>query len=57
MEIDDCIEAIKTVRQMPFIDSRRVGLMGTSHGAQLSSRLVSRVDASGVILCAPRRWI
>jgi acetyl esterase/lipase len=53
MEIDDCVEAIKTLRQMPFIDSRRVGLMGTSHGAQLSSRLVSRVDSSGVILCAP----
>jgi acetyl esterase/lipase/Cu/Ag efflux protein CusF len=52
-EIDDTIEAVKMVRRMPFIDSRRVGLMGGSHGANLSSRMISRVDVQGAVLCAP----
>jgi len=53
VEFDDSVEAVKTVRKFPFIDPSRVGLMGGSHGAQVSSRVVSRVDASGAILCAP----
>ena len=53
IETDDSIEAIKTVRQLPFIDPARVGLMGGSHGANEASKLISRVDASGAVLCAP----
>jgi dipeptidyl aminopeptidase/acylaminoacyl peptidase len=52
-ETDDSIEAVKAVRKMPFIDPTRVGLMGGSHGANVSSRLLSRVDTKGAILCAP----
>ncbi len=54
-ETDDSIEAVKAVRRLPFIDPARVGLMGGSHGANVSSRLVSRVDVKGAILCARRR--
>ena len=53
IEFDDSVEAIRTVRKFPFIDPDRVGLMGGSHGAQVGSRVVSRVDLSGAILCAP----
>jgi len=38
---------------MPFIDNGRISVMGGSHGANVSSRLVSRVDAARAVLCAP----
>jgi dipeptidyl aminopeptidase/acylaminoacyl peptidase len=53
IEFDDTVEAIKTVRKLPFVDPRRVGYMGGSHGAQVGARVVSRVDLAGAILCAP----
>jgi alpha-L-fucosidase 2 len=53
IEIEDTLEAVKAVRKMPFIDPVRVGLMGGSHGANVASRLLSRVDTKGAILCAP----
>ncbi len=53
VEIDDCVAAFQTLRKLPYIDSNRIGLLGGSHGANLASRLASRVDACGVILCAP----
>src|SRR5262249_30657925 len=53
IEFDDSFEAIKAARTLPFVDPRRVGLLGGSHGAQVSSRLVSRIDVSGAVLCAP----
>ena len=53
IETDDTVEAIKTVRQLPFIDPARLGLMGGSHGANVGSKVISRVDTSGAVLCAP----
>lgn len=53
IEFDDSVQAVKAVRELPFVDRYRVGLMGGSHGAQVSSRVVSRVDVSGAVLCAP----
>jgi endo-1,4-beta-xylanase len=53
IETDDTIEAIKTVRRLPFIDPARVGLMGGSHGANVASKVISRADTSGAVLCAP----
>ena len=53
IETDDTIEAIKTVRQLPFIDPARVGLIGGSHGGNVGSKVISRVDTKGAILCAP----
>ncbi len=53
IETDDTVEAIKAVRKLPFIDGRRVGLWGASHGANVSSRVIARADLRGAILCAP----
>jgi endo-1,4-beta-xylanase len=53
IEFDDSVEAVKAARKLPFVDPNRVGLVGGSHGAQVSSRVVSRVDVSGAVLCAP----
>ena len=44
---------MKAARAYPFVDPKRVGYIGGSHGAQLGTRIVSRVDLSGAILCAP----
>jgi enterochelin esterase-like enzyme/acetyl esterase/lipase len=53
LEFDDTVEAVKTVRKFPFIDPNRVGMMGGSHGGQVLSRVISRIDTQGAILCAP----
>lgn len=53
IEIDDSVLAVEGVKKLPFIDPQRVGLMGGSHGANVSSRLVSRVNVGGAVLCAP----
>jgi dipeptidyl aminopeptidase/acylaminoacyl peptidase len=53
IETDDSVLAVKALAAMPFVDAKRIGLMGGSHGANVSSRLVSRVDVAGAVLCAP----
>ncbi|MCX7016980.1 MAG: prolyl oligopeptidase family serine peptidase, partial [Candidatus Sumerlaeota bacterium] len=53
IEIDDTVEAVKAAKALPFVDPNRVGYLGGSHGAQLGSRVVSRVDMKGAVLCAP----
>jgi dipeptidyl aminopeptidase/acylaminoacyl peptidase len=51
--IEDCIAAVKTVCRLPFIDPDRVGLLGGSRGGGVTSRLLSRIDIKGAVLCAP----
>jgi dipeptidyl aminopeptidase/acylaminoacyl peptidase len=53
IEIDDSVEAVKLVRKLPFVDPDRLGILGGSHGGHVASRLVSRVDTRGAVLCAP----
>jgi len=53
IEYDDTVEAVKTVRRMSFIDPKRVGMLGGSHGGNVISRVISRVDLQGAVLCAP----
>jgi dipeptidyl aminopeptidase/acylaminoacyl peptidase len=53
IEADDTVEAVKTVRRLPYVDPKRVGYMGGSHGAQVGARVISRVDLAGAVLCAP----
>ncbi len=52
-EFDDTVDAIQFVRHLPFVDPIRVGLIGVSHGGQVLSRVISRVDAKGAVLEAP----
>src|SRR5437879_5748080 len=47
IEIDDSVEAVKTVRTLPFVDRERLGILGGSHGGHVTSRLIARVDARG----------
>lgn len=53
IEIDDSVAAVETARKLPFVDPGRLGILGGSHGGHVASRLVSRVDARGAVLCAP----
>lgn len=53
IEFDDSVQAVKAARKLPFVDPHRVGLLGGSHGAQVASRVVSRIDVSAAVLCAP----
>jgi dipeptidyl aminopeptidase/acylaminoacyl peptidase len=53
IEFDDTVEAVKAVRKLSFVDPQRVGYIGGSHGAQVGAKVVSRIDLSGAILCAP----
>lgn len=53
VEIDDTVLAVKSVRAFEFIDGRRVGMLGGSHGGNLTSRMVTRADLQGAVLCAP----
>ena len=51
--LEDSIEAVNAVRKLPFLDPHRVGLMGGSRGGGVVSRLLSRIDCKGAVLCAP----
>jgi dipeptidyl aminopeptidase/acylaminoacyl peptidase len=53
IEFDDTVKAVEAARALPFVDPKRVGYMGHSHGAQVGTRVVSRVDLSGAVICAP----
>jgi acetyl esterase/lipase len=51
--LEDSTEAVNAIRKVPFIDPGRVGLMGGSRGGGVVSRLISRIDCKGAVLCAP----
>jgi dipeptidyl aminopeptidase/acylaminoacyl peptidase len=53
IEWNDTVAAIDAVRSLPFIDGKRVAVIGGSHGGYVMSRVVSRADLSCAILCSP----
>ncbi|MFC1716855.1 alpha/beta fold hydrolase [Candidatus Poribacteria bacterium] len=53
IEWEDTIRAVETVRKMPFIDEKRVAMLGGSHGGLVTVRVISRLDLSCAIPCAP----
>jgi dipeptidyl aminopeptidase/acylaminoacyl peptidase len=53
IEFDDTVKGVEAARALPFVDPRRVGYAGQSHGAQVGTRVVSRVDLSGAVIMAP----
>jgi dipeptidyl aminopeptidase/acylaminoacyl peptidase len=53
IEWDDGCRAIETVRGLPFIDARRVAVMGGSHGGYNSVRIAARCDFVCAVACAP----
>src|ERR1051325_2870452 len=52
-DVDDAMVAVAKVRTLPYIDGKRLALFGGSHGANVISRLASRIDARAAVLCAP----
>jgi dipeptidyl aminopeptidase/acylaminoacyl peptidase len=52
-DADDTVKAVEAARALPFVDPKRVGYAGQSHGAQVGTRVVSRVNLSGAVLMAP----
>jgi len=53
VDYEDTVEAVKAARALPFIDPKRVGYAGQSHGANAGTRVVSRIDLNGAVLMAP----
>jgi dipeptidyl aminopeptidase/acylaminoacyl peptidase len=53
IEWNDTLAAIEAVRSLPFIDRKRVAVIGGSHGGYVMSKVVSRADLSCAIICAP----
>jgi dienelactone hydrolase len=51
--LQDSIEAVNTVRKLALVDPQRAGLMGGSRGRGVVSRLISRIDCKGAVLCGP----
>ncbi len=53
LEWDDTAIAVKLARSFPFVDPKRIAMMGGSHGGHVTARLASRVDLACAVLCAP----
>lgn len=53
IEIDDTVAAVKAVRALEGINPQRIGMIGGSHGGNITSRVISRADLKGAVLCAP----
>jgi dipeptidyl aminopeptidase/acylaminoacyl peptidase len=53
IDYEDTVKAVLAARALPFVDPKRVGYAGQSHGANAGTRVVSRVDLSGAVLMAP----
>lgn len=53
IEWDDAVLAVVTVKKLPFIDGKRVAMIGGSHGGYNAARVASRCDLNCAIQCAP----
>lgn len=53
IDYEDTVKAVEAARALPFVDPKRVGYAGQSHGANTGTRVVSHVDLSGAVLMAP----
>jgi dipeptidyl aminopeptidase/acylaminoacyl peptidase len=53
LEWDDTIVAINQAKAFPFVDTRRIAMLGGSHGGHVTARMASRVKLTCAVLCAP----
>jgi uncharacterized protein len=51
--LDDCIAAFDTLRQLPGVGAGRIGICGASYGAYLAALLLSQRTIASVLLRAP----
>ncbi|HUV65295.1 MAG TPA: alpha/beta fold hydrolase [Sedimentisphaerales bacterium] len=50
---EDTIAAIAKARAFPFVDPKRVAILGGSRGGAIMMRLASKVDVACGVLCSP----
>jgi dipeptidyl aminopeptidase/acylaminoacyl peptidase len=57
-EVDDVLSMLKVVRSQPYSDSRRIAMIGVSHGGCITSRAVERSADIGlaVAIAGPTDW-
>ncbi len=53
LEWHDALASIDDVRNLSFIDGRRIAIMGGSHGAHVYSEVVVRANIRCAVLCSP----
>jgi dipeptidyl aminopeptidase/acylaminoacyl peptidase len=53
MEWDDTVIAIKQARAFPFVDPKRMAILGGSHGGHVTGRMIAREKFACAVLCAP----
>jgi dipeptidyl aminopeptidase/acylaminoacyl peptidase len=53
LEWDDTIVAINQAKAFPFVDTRRIAMLGGSHGGHVTARMASRTKLTCAVLCAP----
>ncbi|MCX7016696.1 MAG: alpha/beta fold hydrolase, partial [Candidatus Sumerlaeota bacterium] len=53
VEWQDTIAAIEYAKELPYVDSSRVAVMGCSHGGHIMARVAARARVSCAVLAAP----
>ncbi len=53
LEWEDTPVAIKQARAFPFVDPKRVAMLGGSHGGHITGRMAARAGLTCAVLCAP----
>jgi dipeptidyl aminopeptidase/acylaminoacyl peptidase len=53
LEWDDTLVAIDQAKAFPFVDTRRIAMLGGSHGGHVTARMASRTKLTCAVLCAP----
>jgi len=53
LEWEDTAAAVNRARAFSFVDHKRLAMFGGSHGGHVTGRMVSRVELSCAVLCAP----
>jgi dipeptidyl aminopeptidase/acylaminoacyl peptidase len=52
-EWDDTLVAVAKARSFPFVDPKRMAIMGGSHGGHVTGRMIARVSLTCAVICAP----
>jgi len=53
LEFEDTVLAYNKAHSFPFVDPKRIAMIGGSHGGHVTGRMTSRVKLCCAVLCAP----
>ncbi len=53
LEWDDTAIAVNQAKSFAFVDTRRIAMLGGSHGGHVTARMASRTKLTCAVLCAP----